>query len=89
MRPRSGSTSTTFTFSSSPRLMTSSTVFGRWPGAMLEMWIRPSVPLASSMKAPKVVVFTTLPVNSSPSSTSFVIDRIRSTRASPCSPVWA
>ena len=36
----------------------------------------PSVPLASSMKAPKVVVLTTLPTYSSPTSTSFIIIRI-------------
>ena len=47
------------------------------------------MPLASSTKAPKVVVFTTLPVNSSPTSTSLVIWRMRSTRASPWSPVAA
>ncbi len=35
------------------------------------------------MKAPKVVVLTTLPANSSPTSTSFIIVRMRSTSASP------
>ena len=38
------------------------------------MCSRPSVPFESSTNAPKVVVFTTLPVNSSPTSTSLVID---------------
>ena len=89
MRPRSRSTSTTRTSISSPLLRTSSTVAGRWPGAMLEMCSRPSVPLASSTKAPNVVVLTTLPWNSSPTSTSLVIDRMRSTSASPWAPVWA
>ena len=54
------STSTTRTEISSPLLRISSTVAGRWPGAMLEMCSRPSVPLASSTKAPNVVVLTTL-----------------------------
>ena len=53
------------------------------------MWSRPSVPLVSSTNAPNVVVFTTLPVNISPSSTSFVIWRIASTQASPFSPLTA
>ena len=59
------------------------------PGATLEMCSRPSVPLESSTKAPNVVVLTTLPVNSSPTSTSLVIERIRSTSASPRSPLAA
>ena len=54
MRPRSRSTSTTRTLTSSPLLSTSSTLSTRWPGETLEMCSRPSVPLASSMKAPKV-----------------------------------
>ena len=87
MRPRSRSTSTTRTFTSSPLLSTSSTVSTRSPGETLEMCSRPSVPLASSMKAPKVVVLTTLPSYSSPTSTSFIIIRIRSTSASPSSPL--
>ena len=61
MRPRSLSTSTTRTAISSPLLSTSSTVPTRLPGDTLEMCSRPSVPLASSTKAPKVVVLTTLP----------------------------
>ena len=40
------------------------------------MCSRPSVPFASSTKAPKVVVLTTLPTYSSPTSTSFIIIRI-------------
>src|SRR5439155_16188072 len=87
MRPRSRSTSTTRTVTSSPRLSTSSTLSTRWPGDTLEMCSSPSVPLASSMKAPKVVVFTTLPTYSSPTSTSFSIIRTRSTSASPSSPL--
>ena len=89
MRPRSLSTSTTRTAISSPLLSTSSTVPTRLPGDTLEMCSRPSVPLASSTKAPKVVVLTTLPLNSSPTSTSLVIERMRSTRASPLAPVTA
>ena len=90
MRPRSLSTSTTRTAISSPLLSTSSTVATRWPGETLEMCSRPSVPLASSTNAPNVVVLTTLAVgNSSPTSTSLVIERIRSTSASPCAPVCA
>ena len=90
MRPRSLSTSTTRTAISSPLLRTSSTVATRWPGETLEMCSRPSVPLASSTNAPNVVVLTTFAVaNSSPTATSLVIDRIRSTRASPCAPVCA
>ena len=53
------------------------------------MWSRPSVPLVSSTKAPNVVVFTTLPVKMSPTSTSLVIWRIASTQASPSSPLIA
>ena len=75
---------------SSPLLSTSSTVATRWPGETFEMCSRPSVPLASSTNAPNVVVLTTFAVgNSSPTSTSLVIERIRSTRASPCWPVCA
>ena len=84
IRPRSRSTSTTRTAISSPLLSTSSTVSTRWPGDTLEMCSRPSVPLASSTNAPKVVVLTTLPWNESPTSTSLVIERMRSIRASPC-----
>ena len=62
MRPRSLSTSTTRTEISSPLLSTSSTVPTRLPGDTLEMCSRPSVPLASSTKAPNVVVLTTLAV---------------------------
>jgi len=51
---------------SSPLLSTSSTVSTRLPGETFEMCSRPSVPLESSMKAPKVVVLTTLPLYSSP-----------------------
>ena len=87
MRPRSRSTSTTRTDTSSPLFSTSSTVAGRWPGAMFEMCSRPSVPLASSTNAPNVVVLTTLPVYSSPTSTSLVIVRMRSASASPSSPL--
>ena len=87
MRPRSRSTSTTRTLTSSPLLSTSSTVSTRWPGETLEMCSSPSVPFASSMKAPKVVVLTTLPRYSSPTSTSFIIMRMRSTSASPSSPL--
>ena len=87
MRPRSRSTSTTRTVTSSPLLSTSSTLSTRSPGATLEMCSSPSVPLASSMKAPKVVVFTTLPTYSSPTSTSFSIIRTRSTSASASSPL--
>ena len=72
---------------SSPLLRTSSTVSTRWPGETLEMCSRPSVPLASSTNAPKVVVLTTLPANSSPTSTSLVIVRMRSASASPSSPL--
>ena len=61
MRPRSRSTSTTRTLISSPLLSTSSTLSTRCPGETLEMCSSPSVPLASSTKAPKVVVLTTLP----------------------------
>ena len=90
MRPRSLSTSTTRTEISSPLLRTSSTVSTRWPGDTLEMCSRPSVPLASSTNAPNVVVLTTFAVaNSSPTSTSLVIDRMRSMRASPWAPVCA
>ena len=87
MRPRSRSTSTTRTLISSPLFSTSSTDSTRWPGETLEMCSRPSVPLASSTKAPKVVVLTTLPAYSSPTSTSFIITRTRSTSASPRSPL--
>ena len=87
MRPRSRSTSTTRTVISSPLLSTSSTVSTRLPGETFEMCSSPSVPLESSMKAPKVVVLTTLPWYSSPTSTSFIIVRIRSTRASASSPL--
>ena len=90
MRPRSRSTSTTRTEISSPLLRTSSTVPTRWPGETLEMCSRPSVPLASSTKAPNVVVLTTFaPGNSSPTSTSLVIERMRSASASPWAPVCA
>ena len=89
MRPRSRSTSTTRTLISSPLLSTSSTVSMRSPGAMLEMCSSPSVPFISSTKAPKVVVLTTEPVNWSPSSTSLVMERMRSTSASPISPFCA
>jgi polyribonucleotide nucleotidyltransferase len=87
IRPRSRSTSTTRTSISSPLFRTSSTVSTRLPGATLEMCSRPSVPLASSTNAPNVVVLTTLPVNESPTSTSLVIDRIRSASFSPSSPL--
>ena len=60
MRPRSRSTSTTVTSISSPEVRTSSTESTRSPGLTLEMCSRPSVPLTSSTKAPKVVVLTTL-----------------------------
>ena len=90
MRPRSRSTSTTRTEISSPLLRTSSTVPTRWPGETLEMCSRPSVPLASSTNAPNVVVLTTFaPGNSSPTSTSLVIERMRSASASPWAPVCA
>ena len=87
IRPRSRSTSTTRTATSSPLLSTSSTLCTRSPGETFEMWSSPSVPLASSMKAPNVVVLTTLPTYSSPTSTSFIIIRTRSTSASPSSPL--
>ena len=88
MRPRSRSTSTTRTWISSPLLRTSSTVSTRSPGVTLEMCSRPSVPLASSMNAPNVVVLTTLAAgNSSPTATSLVIDRMRSASASPSVPL--
>ena len=45
------------------------------------------MPLASSTKAPNVVVLTTLPVNASPISTSLVIVRMRSASFSPSSPL--
>ena len=85
MRPRSRSTSTTLTATSSPLLNTSSTVAIRRPGATLEMCSSPSVPLASSTNAPNVVVLTIFPLNSSPTSTSLVIELIRATSASPSS----
>ena len=88
MRPRSRSTSTTRTgdlVALVEHLLDRRRRAG--PATMLEMCSRPSVPLASSTKAPKVVVLTTLPVNSSPTSTSLVIERMRSTRASPWAPV--
>ena len=87
MRPRSRSTSTTRTLTSSPLLSTSSTLSTRSPGETFEMCSSPSVPLASSMKAPKVVVLTTLPTYSSPTSTSLSIMRTRSTSASASSPL--
>ena len=45
---------------SSARRQPSSQISTRSPGFTLEMWSSPSVPLVSSTKAPKVVVFTTL-----------------------------
>ena len=75
MRPRSLSTSTTRDLELvAPVEDVLDRRRRRWPGEMFEMCSRPSVPLASSTKAPKVVVLTTLPVNSSPTSTSLVID---------------
>ncbi len=49
------------------------------PGPTFETWSRPSVPFFSSTKAPNCVVFTTLPVNVSPTSGSFVSDSIAAT----------
>src|SRR5918994_2429356 len=86
MRPRSRSTSTTVTSSSSPGFNTSSTAPTRSPGLTFEMCRSPSVPLVSSTNAPKAVVFTTLPVNLSPTSASLVIDWMRSMQASTSSP---
>ena len=78
MRLRALSISTTSTVTVSPRLTTSSTFFTRSPlGARREMWSRPSVPFLSSTNAPKSVVLTTRPVNTSPTSTSLVIDWMR------------
>jgi polyribonucleotide nucleotidyltransferase len=75
IRPRALSTSWTITSSTSPRSITSS-MWPTRPGPTLETCRRPSVPFFSSTKAPNWVVFTTLPVYSSPTSGSFVIDSI-------------
>src|SRR5262249_55079685 len=60
MRPWS-SMRITFTFTMSPIFTTSCTLL-TYPSASSEMWHIPSVPGASSMKAPKSFVLTTLPV---------------------------
>ena len=49
----------------------------------------PSVPLTSSTNAPKAVVFTTLPVNRSPTSASLVIASMRAMHASTRAPLGA
>ena len=75
MRLRALSISTTSTVIVSPRLTTSSTVVDALAaGRACEMWSRPSVPFLSSTNAPKSVVLTTLPVKTSPTSVSLVID---------------
>ena len=51
------------------------------PGPTFETCRSPSVPFFSSTKAPKSVVFTTLPVYVSPTSGSFVSDSIASIAA--------
>ena len=53
------------------------------------MCSRPSVPLVSSMNAPKAVVLTTLPVNLSPTSASLVIASMRAMHASTRAPFGA
>ena len=52
--------SVTFTHIMSPTLQASSTFSIRW-SASLEMWTSPSLPGASSTKAPKVISRTTRP----------------------------
>ena len=54
------SMSVTLTQIISPMLTTSSTLATRWL-ASLEMWTRPSLPGASSTKAPNCMIRTTLP----------------------------
>ena len=66
----------------SPRAITSSMWLTR-PGPTFETWSSPSVPFFSSTNAPKSVVFTTLPVNSSPTSGSLVSAVIAAIAASP------
>ena len=56
-----GSTSSTFTSTSSPRLNTSSTRSMRLPPPILEMWSRPSRPGRMFTNAPNLVMFTTRP----------------------------
>ena len=56
------------------------------PGPTFETWSRPSVPFFSSTNAPKSVVFTTLPVNWSPTSGSLVSAVIAAIAASPFVP---
>ena len=76
MRPRSRSTSTTRTLISSPLLRTSSTVSTRWPGDTLEMCSRPSVPLDELDERAERRRLDDLAVgNSSPTSTSLIIER--------------
>ena len=62
------SMSSTRTVTSSPRLRTSSTRSMRLPRPSFEMWSRPSRPGRMLTNAPNLVMFTTWPVYSAPSS---------------------
>src|SRR3989442_1493607 len=66
------STSSTFTRTSSPSLTSSVTALTRWC-ASCEMCTSPSTPGSTSTKAPKSMIFLTLPMYSLPTSTSSVI----------------
>ena len=63
-----GSTSSTRTSTSSPRLKTSSTLSMRLPPPILEMWSRPSRPGRMFTNAPNLVMFTTRPGYTAPTS---------------------
>src|SRR6266571_4071961 len=66
------STSSTFTSTSSPSLTSSDTALTRWC-ASCEICTSPSTPGSTSTKAPKSMIFLTLPMYSLPTSTSSVI----------------
>ena len=88
MRPRSLSTSTTRTEISSPLLRTSSTVVDPLAGRDVGD-VQQAVGALGELdeRAERRRLDDLRRANSSPTSTSLVIDRIRSTRASPCAPV--